>query len=187
MTDQEKIVQLRSDNSFFTKIYNDHRNYSLNFMRKMNNDDDLIKDIYQDAIIVLYENTRNPKFELTCSIQTYLNSICRNQLLTKYKENSRFLSINDQFDSTINDWYDNDYNAIKEERISIIENALIQLKEKGEKCYEILSRFFYQKQSMDDIALEMNYSNGDSVKNQKARCQKKIKEICSIKNMSYEK
>ena len=186
MTDQDKITRLRSDSSFFTKIYNEHRTYSLNFMRKMNSDDDLIKDIYQDAIIVLYEKSRNPEFELTCSIQTYINSICRNQLLNKYKENSRFLSINDQFDATINDWHENEYNDVKEERINILENALIQLKEMGGNCYEILSRFFYQKQSMDQIALEMNYSNGDNVKNQKSRCQKKIKEICSIKNMSYE-
>ena len=170
MTDQDKITRLRSDSSFFTKIYNEHRTYSLNFMRKMNSDDDLIKDIYQDAIIVLYEKSRNPEFEL----------------LNKYKENSRFLSINDQFDATINDWHENEYNDVKEERINILENALIQLKEMGGNCYEILSRFFYQKQSMDQIALEMNYSNGDNVKNQKSRCQKKIKEICSIKNMSYE-
>jgi RNA polymerase sigma factor (sigma-70 family) len=177
MTDQEKISQLRSDNSFFTKVYEEHRTYSLNFMRKMNSNDDLIKDIYQDAVIVLYEKSRDPEFKLTCSIQTYLNSICRNQLLNNYKENSRFLSINEDFDSGINDWYDNDQNEIKNERISTLENALIKLKELGGNCYEILTRYFYRKQSMNDIALEMNYSNGDNVKNQKSRCQKKLKEL----------
>ena len=90
MTDLEKLFKLKNDKSYFTKVYEEHREYSLNFMRKMNNDSDLIKDIYQDAVIVLYENSRNPNFQLTCSIQTYINSICRNQLLNKYKEQSRF-------------------------------------------------------------------------------------------------
>ena len=49
MTDQENIVKLRSHNSFFTKIYNDHGDYSLNFLRTMNIDD-LIKAIYKDNI-----------------------------------------------------------------------------------------------------------------------------------------
>jgi RNA polymerase sigma factor (sigma-70 family) len=177
MTDLEKLFKLKNDKSYFTKVYEDHREYSLNFMRKMNNDSDLIKDIYQDAVIVLYENTRNPNFQLTCSIQTYINSICRNQLLNKYKEKSRFLTTNEDFDSTINDWYDQEYNETKDERINSVEIALKKLKEAGGNCYEILTRYFYNKQSMDEIASEMNYSNGDNVKNQKSRCQKKIKEL----------
>ena len=66
---------------------------------------------------------------------------------------------------------------MKEERISVLEKALDRLKENGEKCFEILKRFFYQKESMEDIAGAMGYTNGDNVKNQKARCQKKLKEL----------
>jgi RNA polymerase sigma factor (sigma-70 family) len=145
-------------------------------MRKMNNDFDLLKDIYQDAVIVLYEKSKDPDFKLTCSIQTYINSICRNQLLNKYKENSRFISKVDDFDPNVNDWFE-EFDEEKETRLSSIESALEILKEKGEKCFEILKRFFYQKQSMDEIAVELNYTNGDNVKNQKSRCQKKLKEI----------
>jgi RNA polymerase sigma factor (sigma-70 family) len=176
MTDQDKLFKLRNDSSYFTKIYEDYKNHSLNFMRKMNNDFDLIKDIYQDAVIVLYEKTKDPDFTLTCSIQTYINSICRNQLLTKFKEKSRFISKTDDFEPNLNDWFE-EFDEEKEKRLILVEKALDNLKEKGEKCFEILKRFFYEKQSMDEIAVEMNYSNGDNVKNQKSRCQKKLKEL----------
>jgi RNA polymerase sigma factor (sigma-70 family) len=176
MTDQDKLFKLRNDSSYFSKIYDDYKIHSLNFMRKMNNDFDLIKDIYQDAVIVLFEKTKDPDFKLTCSIQTYINSICRNQLLNKFKENSRFISKTDDFDPGINDWYD-EFDEEKENRLILVENALNNLKEKGEKCFEILKRFFYERQSMDKIALEMDYTNGDNVKNQKSRCQKKLKEL----------
>lgn len=176
MNDQHKLYNLVNDEKYFTKIYNEYKDNSLRFMRKMNNDFDLIKDIYQDAVIVLYEKSKDPNFKLTCSIQTYINSICRNQLLNKFKENSRFISKADEFDPNVNDWFE-EFDEEKETRLSSIENALEILKEKGEKCFEILKRFFYQKQSMDQIAVELNYTNGDNVKNQKSRCQKKLKEI----------
>jgi DNA-directed RNA polymerase specialized sigma24 family protein len=93
MTDQDILFKLRNDTSYFSKIYNDYKSHSLNFMRKMNNDFDLLKDIYQDAVIVLYEKSKDPDFKLTCSIQTYINSICRNQLLNKFKENSHIVHL----------------------------------------------------------------------------------------------
>ena len=46
----------------------------------------------------------------------------------------------------------------------------------GGKCYEILRRFFYENHSMEKIALDLNYTNTDNAKNQKSRCQKKLKE-----------
>ncbi len=157
----------------------------MRFLYKMNSDVDLISDLYQDAMIVLHQKVKDPKFELTCSIQTYINSICRNQLLNKFKENSRFVTKDDDFDPGISDWFEDDFEAEKESRITVLENALNQLKEKGEKCYEILTRFFYQKQSMDEIAAAMGYTNGDNVKNQKSRCQKKMKELVLEKYASY--
>jgi RNA polymerase sigma factor (sigma-70 family) len=176
MTDQDKVYKLATDERYFTQVYNEHKDYSLRFLRKMYGDDDLLKDIYQDATIVLYENSKKTNFKLTCSIQTYLNSICRNRLLTLRRNNVNVLVNSDDFDPNITDWFE-EFDQDKETRLSAIENALTILKAKGEKCYEILKRFFFQKQSMDQIAVELNYTNGDNVKNQKSRCQKKLKEL----------
>ena len=176
MTDQDILFKLRNDSSYFSKIYDDYKSQSLNFMRKMNSDYDLIKDVYQDAVIVLFEKNKDPNFKLTCTIQTYLNSICRNQLLNKYRESSRFMTKSDDFEPDVNDWFE-EFDDEKEKRLSQVEKSLEKLKEKGEKCFEILKRFFYERQSMDEIALEMDYTNGDNVKNQKSRCQKKLKDL----------
>ena len=178
MTDKEKLFRLRTDRSFFTKIYDEHKGYALRFLRTMHDDMDVLYDLYQDAMIVLYEKSLDPNFELTSSIQTYINSICRNQLLTRFKHNSRFIAKSDDFDAEITDWFPvEEFDREKEERITAMEKAMEQLKQTGEKCYEILSRFFYGKESMEEIAIAMGYTNGDNVKNQKSRCQKKLKEL----------
>ena len=35
------------------------------------------KDIFQEAMIVLYEKVRSGSFELNCQIKTYVYSVCR--------------------------------------------------------------------------------------------------------------
>ena len=127
MTDQDKLFKLRHDISYFSKIYDDYKSQSLNFMRKMNSDYDLIKDVYQDAVIVLFEKTKDPNFKLTCSIQTYINSICRNQLLNKYRESSRFMTKSDDFEPDVNDWFQ-EFDDEKERRLSLVEKSLEKLK-----------------------------------------------------------
>jgi hypothetical protein len=80
------------------------------------------------------------------------------------------------YDERIDDWYEVDESE-KTEKVQATVKALEKLKDLGGKCYDILRRFFYDNQTMDKIAYELGYTNADNVKNQKARCQKKLKEI----------
>ena len=149
-------------------------------MRKMNAvDEQTLLDIYQDAIIVFYEKAQNVDFTLTCSIQTYLNSICRNQVLVRIGSKNKIINLDisdSEFDEDIIDWFNDDV-VVEDNKFKSVKTAMFKLKELGGRCHEILKRFWYQNQSMEQIAYEMEYSNADNVKNQKARCQKKLKEL----------
>ena len=181
MTDQDKVYKLANDERYFTQVYNEHKDYSLRFLRKMYNDDDLLKDIYQDATIVLYENSKKPNFTLTCSIQTYLNSICRNRLLTLRRNKVNTLVNADDFDPNVSDWFDDEeYNEVKEERLTAIENALLKLKEAGGQCYQILKMQYYERFSMGKIAQLLGMKNEDSAKSQASKCRSKLKKSVLI-------
>ncbi len=145
-------------------------------MHKMNPDRLYNLDIYHDAVIVIYEKIVSGQFELTCSIQTYLNSICRNQLCTLLKKNQFTISSNFEFREEITDWYDNEV-EVSENKFKATIFSLEKLKSLGGKCFEILNRYYYENQSMQKIAEALNYTNANNVKNQKARCQKKLNEI----------
>lgn len=177
-TDSELVNLLREDSQVLSIVYRRHKEYCLNFMKFMYNDHDEIKDIFQDAVIVLYENICKPEFSLTCSMQTYLNSICRNQILKRISNAKRYphkkSESDNEFIETITDWFEDleDENA---ERVNILKIVLAEMKEISSKCYDILVRYFYQNQSMDKIAYELEYTNADNAKNQKYRCQEKLK------------
>lgn len=177
-TDHELISLLKEDSEALSIVYERHKSYCINFMMSMYNDYDEIKDIFQDAVIVFYENLNKPEFTLTCSIQTYLNSISRNQILKRINFSSRYEIKNtddkSEFLENITDWFD-DGKEVNNERVNAMKDVLKQMKESSNKCYDILVRFFYQNQTMDKIAVDLGYTNADNAKNQKYRCQEKLK------------
>lgn len=177
-SDSELIELLKESSDALTIVYEKHKEYCINFMKSMYDNRDDIKDIYQDAVIVFYEKAINPEFNLTCSIQTYLNSICRNQVLVrlaKLKKNaSASMMGNEGFIENLTDWFD-DRHLVSNDRLAALNGILTEMKESTSKCYDILVRFFYQDQSMDKIAEALGYTNADNAKNQKYRCQEKLK------------
>lgn len=175
-SDQEIINLLKENSDNLDILYEKHKIYCMNFMKGINYNEDLNQDIYHDALIVFYEKITRPDFNLKCSIQTYLNSICRNQILVRLKKSSKHSEYSEEFDSRIDDWFEEDA-SIKNEKIIATIKALEKLKELGGKCFDIIRRYFYDNHSMDKIAYDLGYTNADNVKNQKSRCQKKLNEF----------
>jgi RNA polymerase sigma factor (sigma-70 family) len=175
MFSPENKGAFKFDNLSFDDLYRKHRNSSMNFMRRMIDNEDEILDVYQDAVIVLYNNSQRSDFQLTCSVQTYLNSICRNQVLKRIP-NSRKLVRADDYEEGITDWME-EYDEERERKITAIESALLELESAKGPCFGLLRGFYFLKKKMSTLATDLGFANEDSAKNQKARCMKKLKEI----------
>ncbi len=180
-TDEALIEGIRNFEESAAKIaYEKHKDYCRRFMARMYDDEETIQDIYQDAMIVLVENIRHRNLVLeNTSIQTYLNSICRNQILIRFKSSNKMRLINDveiesKYDEKIVDWLA-DLDDVNKERMKIISEELKKIQEFGGKCYELLYLFYFEMRSMDYIAQKLDYTNAENAKNQKSRCQKRLK------------
>ena len=183
MTDLDKLKKLREDPQYFTNIYNDHRGYSIGLMSKIHSDNQDIKDVYQDATMDLYEKLKSPDFQLTSSIQTYLNSICINKLLTKHKKNSKMYKVDlEDYDSNITDWYnDLEYSQEKEEQLTTLESVLEIFKETSKQCHELLRMQYYENFNMNKIATLLGFSNAISAKSQASKCRVKLREFRKLR------
>lgn len=162
-----------------TALYHRHKEYCMRFMLKMHWDEAANQDIYQDALIVFIEKIRANALTLKdTSIQTYLNAICRNQVLVRLKKNNQPVLMGDDLDSEFgnhyDDWLDEQAN-VKNERIAVIMEELELMKTKGKVCFELLKKVFFENKTMDAVAALMNYSNADNAKNQSYRCRERLK------------
>ena len=168
------------DESCATILYNKHKDYCVRFMNKMHWDEETNHDIYQDAVIVFVEKMRENKLVLeNTSIQTYLNSICRNQVLVRLKKKNKPYLVGDDLDDNFNekhtDWFAEEQEEIKNSRIQILMEEFEAMKDKGRVCYELLRKVFFEKKSMEAVAQLMNYTNADNAKNQSYRCRERLK------------
>ena len=184
-SDEDLINMLKDSNDALAIVYKKHKDYCFNFMKAMYNDNDTIQDIYQDATIVFYESVNKPNFILSCSIQTYLNSICRNQILVRIKHSNRYevksSEENSQYIENLTDWFE-EVGNVNNDRIAVMKTVLKEMKDSANKCYDMLVRFFYQNQTMDKIAIALSYNGADVAKNQKYRCIEKAKQ--NLKQLS---
>lgn len=191
-TDQELILKIKEDAEALGIVYKKCKSSALQFLRKINYNSDEridIEDIFQDAIIVLYENIINRDFELASnsSLQTYLNSVCRNQLLKKIgnnktvelNENKELDDDNDDskgFNPLITDSLE-EFEDATEQQYNAIEKALEKMKASGGHCYELLTLFWYHRKSMNELTEIFGYTNAVNTRNQKAKCQKRLEKI----------
>jgi RNA polymerase sigma factor (sigma-70 family) len=191
LSDLELIEKIKDNNDALGIVFTRCKTNSLGFMRKMTGgkiSDYELGDVFQDAIIIIYEKIVKGDFVLTASLQTYLNSVCRFQLLNKIKKSKLTTMFEENtdhddevgnpmsYDVSITDTLD-EIEDIKEAQFTALESALEIMKTAGGRCYELLTFFWYQRKSMNELTRIFGYSDADNTKNQKARCQKRLKDI----------
>lgn len=191
LNDQDLLVKIKENSEVLGVVYKRCKFNSVRFMQKMTSgslNDYELDDVFHDAIIILYEKIVDGNFELSCALQTYINSVCRFQLLNKIGKSK----LSADFEENIN--HDDDDESPMNYKLTItdsldeiedptdaqftaLETALMKLKAAGGHCYELLTLFWYHKKSMNELTTEFGYNNSDTTKNQKAKCQKRLEKI----------
>ena len=152
-------------------IYRENYTTIQAFIVKNNGYPEDARDIFQEAMIVLYENAKLKSFILSCQIKTYLYSVCRRLWLKKLQQQSRYYPAFELLDETIpvEDELD-----VHEKQDNLMETALLKI---GEPCKSILEAYYIQKKSMPEIAETFGYTNADNAKTQKYKCLMRLKKL----------
>ncbi len=132
------------------------------------------RDIFQEALIVLFEKVRQGDFELSCQIRTYLYAVSRRLWLKRLQQQKRLYA--DWDDSAEGVAVETDLERHEKEDADYerMDKAIQQL---GEPCKSLLEAFYLRKQNMASIATEFGYTNTDNAKNQKYKCLMRLKKI----------
>jgi len=132
------------------------------------------RDIFQEAIMVLYEKAKDKNFQLTSQIKTYLYSICRRLWLKRLQQNQKIVApsetlheiipVEEEIEQKVK--LDNDFDMMD-----------VSMKSLGEPCKSLLEAYYIHKKHMTDIAEEFGYTNADNAKNQKYKCLMRLKKL----------
>ncbi len=162
----------QKDEEVIRKIYETHQQPFNLFAKKYALPHEEIQDVYQEMIVALYEHAVKGKLdELRTSMRTYLFAIGKYMIYARLKKAGKMMQLN-QLDVDELGEFNWPYEEQPGEKVMALQQAFAQL---GEKCRQLLTRYYYRDLSMKAIAEEMDYESADVVKSLKARCMKQLK------------
>ncbi len=155
-------------------IYKNHFNMIQTLVINNSGSMDDARDLFQEALVVLYEKVRMGSFELNCQLKTYLYSVCKRLWLKRLQQSSRYVATDTEVESTVSVEEDMAVHEKRDADYELMNKAIGSL---GEPCKSLLEAYYINKMNMQDIASQFGYTNADNAKNQKYKCLMRLKKI----------
>lgn len=177
INDQEKALLqglAAHDSDAIERIYRENYSVIQAFIVKNNGYPDDARDVFQEAMIVLFEKVKSDSFVLSCQIKTYLYSVCRRLWLKKLQKQNKFNPSVELMNETIAVEEEMEVHEKRNENFLLMEGALGKL---GEPCKSLLEAFYLEKKSMPEIAASFGYTNAENAKTQKYKCLMRLKKL----------
>lgn len=175
LSDDELLVGVATgSDEALTQLYRRYFPMVLHLVLSNNGSEDDAKDIYQEALVVVYEKVTAGTLELNCQLKTYLYSVSRRlwlkQLALRNRDNR------DLVDTEAAVSVDDDLaeHETRDRQFELMGDSLERL---GEPCKTLLEDFYIRHMSMQEITEKFGYTNSDNAKTQKYKCLMRLKKL----------
>jgi RNA polymerase sigma factor (sigma-70 family) len=175
--EEEKLILkglAANDKQAIETIY--RQNYAMiqSFILNNSGSHDDARDIFQEAMIVLFEKARLGSFELSSQLKTYIYSVCRRLWLKRLNQMQKYNGNLENIEETVAVDDDMEVHEKRNNDFILMENAMSKI---GEPCKTLLEAYYIQKKHMQEIAADFGYTNADNAKTQKYKCLMRLKKI----------
>lgn len=166
--DQMYIEGLAANNSVVIQsIYEKFVPKVLSYIRNNSGDEDQAQDVVQEILILLFNQAKAKKLQLSCPFDAYFFLLCKRKWLNELKKASnKGVTMQDDFTSTT----ESTQTMVAETELFDEKQELFDLmfQKLGDKCKEVLQLSFFLK-SMEEVAEKLNVTYG-YVRKKKSLC-----------------
>ena len=157
--DQSYIDGLASNNSaIIQSIYKKFVPKVIHYIKTNSGNEEKAQDVVQEILIILFNQAKEKKLQLTCPFDAYFFLLCKRRWLNELKKiankgvtlDEDLLSIHETTSEMVSQ------TEIFEEKQQLFDTMFLQL---GEKCQELLKLSFTTK-SMEEVAQILNVTYG---------------------------
>ncbi len=158
------------DSTVVTEIWRDLFPAVSNWAIQGGGDEEDAKDIFQDAMMIIYGKAQCPNFQLTSQFGTFFLGICYNRLGNLFqKKYFKHITLTEDVKYILNEPIDFD----ESERHQIFDRAKAL---QCEDCRKVMELYF-QKKTMAEIATIMGFGSEQYAKFRKFQCKKRLEEL----------
>jgi RNA polymerase sigma factor (sigma-70 family) len=164
-----------NEQSAFEYLYKNNYPAVRQLVYQYKGSDDDAKDIFQEGIIALWNNIRSGSYKLRPDVKmsTYLIQICKLRWMDRLKKASSRYELRQESYQEPAQEAEVEMEWINREEQTEFQQQFAQL---GERCQTLLKRFYFMKQSLQEIADFLSIGEA-SAKNEKYRCMQRLKKI----------
>ena len=167
------------DSRAFDEVYKTNKAQFIALMRvsqKLSRED--AEDLYHKACVVFYNNIATGRISRdslgNTQIKAYLNNTGKYILFNERRKRQVPLSVDTERVMRLDEkTMDEEYDKEQDDKLFIIRTTV---RDMPQPCARILNLAVYLKKSNKEVAEIMNYSGEDTVKTQRSRCMKKLKD-----------
>ncbi len=170
-TEETLINGIRNHNSSILEhVYHTYFPMIEGYILHNQGDREQAQDVFQDAIMVVYNRIKSDKLELTCKFGTYLYAICKNIWIQERKKYLLHAEKLKQYPMVVNDPGPADDPLLQKHLTHLFDKHFNEL---SKDCQKILSMYF-NNFSVEDIRAAMNYKDLHHAADRKYRCKKSL-------------
>ncbi|WP_299218300.1 sigma-70 family RNA polymerase sigma factor [uncultured Aquimarina sp.] len=160
------------DQTIIKECYKKYLPQVKSFILKNSGSEKDAEDIFQDAMVFVYEKLESNSLQLTSSLGTYIYSVCRNMWMNELRRSKKEIKNEGILSIVASDSEDIIDEIEQKERSYVYQKYFLKL---GPACQELLMLFF-KGLSMKDIAKQRD-STESYVRKKKFNCKKRLTEL----------
>ncbi len=179
MTDADYIKGFRdNDDRVIGQFYKKSRQVFFAYFKKAySKDEAYITELFQDSCIELWRNVQNGRLTvqgLTCALETYLFSIGRHLMMSRDRKASKCTEYQESIEGKDMSANDQEEASSRSELLDFVVRMVNSMKS---PCRKLLGAQYWDRLSGAEIAKKLGYNSADSVKAQKFKCMRKLREM----------
>lgn len=133
-------------------------------------------DVFHDGLMILNRNLKNGTFREESSVKTYIYSICRNLWLKEIGKRQK------QSDGEAEFVHDLQEETRYIHHVEVVSRLMNELQE---DCRTILTEYYYNRKSMDEIRQLFRLNSVQAAKNKKWRCLGYLMKLFKDKGLAH--
>jgi RNA polymerase sigma factor (sigma-70 family) len=168
-----------NDSAIINSIYKKFVPKVVHYIKTNSGNEDQAQDVVQETLILLFNQAKANKLQLTCPFDAYFFLLCKRRWLNELKKSSnKWVTISDDY-SSINESEEQmvAQTEIFDEKQQLFDSMFQKL---GDKCKEILTLSFTIK-TMEEVAEKLNVTYGYARK-KKSLCTGQLTEMIQETN-----
>ncbi|MFZ4931871.1 RNA polymerase sigma factor [Chryseobacterium sp. Mn2064] len=163
----------KDSNIAFGILYQQYFGYTKKFIFKNKGNLEDAEDVFQDALLILYEKLNADEFKVQTCLGNYIIGIVKNLWLKKLNNRNFYVASPESY------FMENQQEistAIENEKY-YWEKLMGYMKSISSHCQNLIHDIFVENKSIEEIQDKYQYSSKHNAQNQKYKCVEQIKRI----------